>query len=53
MNASIKRLRKEALDAKTNDEKDIILIPDEKNLRVWKAYITAPADTPFENGILY
>ena len=54
MNPAVKRLRKEAqlARAERKADEDVILCPDENDLRRWTAYLRGPKDTPFAGGEL-
>ena len=51
MNANVKRLRKELAELRKNPEADMVLFPMEDTIMNWKAYITGPPDTPFQNRV--
>lgn len=46
-----KRLRKEMYNLqRAPPDNDIFLVPEEDDIRKWKAYIRGPPDTPFAGG---
>lgn len=46
-----KRLRKEMYNLQSAPpDNDIALVPDEEDIRHWRAHIRGPPDTPFAGG---
>ncbi|RHY04066.1 hypothetical protein DYB25_011762, partial [Aphanomyces astaci] len=51
MNTNVKRLRKELVELRKSPEADMVLFPLEDTVTEWKAFIKAPADTPFQHRV--
>ncbi|OQR91257.1 ubiquitin-conjugating enzyme E2 [Achlya hypogyna] len=51
MNTNVKRLRKELAELRKNPESDMVLFPAADSIMDWTAFITGPADTPFEGRV--
>jgi len=51
MQACLKRLKKEAVNASTEKDEFVLLTTNPENIKEWKAEILGPPESPYENFV--